>query len=61
MMMIMSFYFGQGFLNFPSLTGFVALMLFLASQTPLPPKSGLEEIEAGPAADAQAAQAMSRE
>ncbi|MDX1920617.1 MAG: hypothetical protein SFU25_07800, partial [Candidatus Caenarcaniphilales bacterium] len=59
MMMIMSFYFGEGFLNFPSLTGFVALMLFLASQTPLPPKSGLEEVEAGSQGGSQPAQVQS--
>ncbi|MDJ0624819.1 MAG: M50 family metallopeptidase [Candidatus Caenarcaniphilales bacterium] len=46
MVLIMSFYFGQSFLHFPSLTGFVALMIFLASQTPLPAQSGLENMNA---------------
>ncbi len=36
MILIMSFYFGQTFMNFPALTGFLAILLFLASQTPMP-------------------------
>jgi putative peptide zinc metalloprotease protein len=38
MVLIMSFYFGEGFLNFPSLTAFLAVMIFIASQTPLQKK-----------------------
>ncbi len=55
MYIVMSFYFGQSFLNFPAATAFVALVLFLASQTPLPPQSGLEEIQQAKEAPAAAA------
>jgi putative peptide zinc metalloprotease protein len=48
MMIVMSFYFGSSFLNFPAITATIAILLFLASRTPLPPQSGLEEMDASP-------------
>jgi putative peptide zinc metalloprotease protein len=53
MYIVMGFYFGQSFLNFPAITGLTAVILFLASQTPMPPQAVLEENDSPPAAAAQ--------
>lgn len=45
MMTVMSFYFGKSFLDFPALSGFIAILIFIASQTPLPAQAGLEEMD----------------
>jgi len=45
MMIVMSFYFGKSFLDFPALSAFIAICLFIASQTPLPAQAGLDEAE----------------
>jgi putative peptide zinc metalloprotease protein len=48
MMVVMSFYFGKSFLSFPAATAMGALLLFMASQTPMPPQAVLEENEGNP-------------